>query len=395
MTALTNTVTIERPSQALVDTLTAERNGPCVTILLQREFAGDASDSIRLKNAIRSAQEALSLEGVEAAHAESILGMLTRLADDRALWQPGEGGIAVYVADGLLRIVEVPEVNDPLIEAGPSFLIKPLLRALQDDATFYVLALSLGNVRLLRCGANACEHVEVPDMPTDISEGPRQYKDDETTNQFRTADRPGGGVPGAGRTSLWHGQGVGTDDDDVDRREFFRAVGKALQRANLDAPLVLACDRQHRRPFLEHAGLDNVWPEGPDGNPDHLSDQDLHDNARPYIESGLAEQRRESIDRLRAGAAHGKTASTVEDCLNAARDGRAEILLVQGDAEVWGRLGDDRAVALHTQRTKGDTELTNETALLALRNGGDAILVDDLPSLGLEHTGPTVALLRW
>jgi len=389
MTRMTEQIAIERPTPALLESLTAEREGPCVTMLLKREFAGDASDAIRLKNAIRTATEALRSEGVDAAEAESLLGPLSRLTAERELWQPGTGGVCVYVGNGVLRLVETPECEENVVEAAPSFFIKPVLRAIQNDTDFYVLGLSQGSVRMLRCTMHSCERVDVPDMPGDISEGPRKYKDYERSNQFHTSDRQAGA-----QTGTWHGQGVGKDDEKVDQQEFFDAVGEALRNAGIDLPIVVACDRQHRSLFRERAGLPNVLAEGPDGNVDHLSDAELHEKAVDPMRIGVEARHREEVERVQAAAEHGRVAATLTTTLESARDGRVDLLLLEDGATVWGRLPDGQ-VSEHQQRKRGDVELTNEAAIRALRTGGKVRLVDDLAAAGFGGKSPAVALLRW
>lgn len=389
MSPTTDGISPERPSATLLNDLAQEREGPCLTMVMRREFAGDASDAIRVKSALRSAEDALRAEGVEAARAQSMLGALARLADDRAIWAPGDGGLCVFAGEGVLRIVEIPECRNEMVEAAPSFFIEPVLRAVQNETSFYVLALSLGNVRLLRCDTRSCERVEIEGLPGSLPEGPARFKEYEKTLQFHTADRPAGS-----RTHESHGHGVGKDDEDVDRREFFRAVGNALRNADLARPIVVACDRQHRTVFRDHAGLEDILPTGPDGNTQHLSDQQLLEVARKHAQSHLGADAERDVQAVHAAAREGRVAPTVDACINSAREGRVELLLVQDGARLWGR-PEQGAVVRHEHREPGDCELANEAAILTLRNGGRARLVDDMDACGFERMAATVGLLRW
>src|SRR6202034_4329920 len=70
--------------------------------------------------------------------------------------------IAVLRSPDVFRVAWIEEAVKSRAEIGPHFYIRPLLPDLTRDKTFYILALSQKDVRLLRCTARTSEEVPFP-----------------------------------------------------------------------------------------------------------------------------------------------------------------------------------------------------------------------------------------
>ena len=125
----------------------------------------------------------------------------------------------------------------------------------------------------------------------------------------------------------------------------------------------------------------------------------LREKAWALLDPARDKSRGDAIGRLNGliGTGNGKAATTPEEIVKAARDGRVERLFLLPGRPVWGRLieaGDqdrDRIVA-HDEKAEDDDDLLDYAAVMTLRQGGDVTLVEPAQ---LPPTGPAAAILRY
>jgi hypothetical protein len=98
----------DRIDKELVADLLAQRDGPCVSVLMPTERAFPASQQNRLvlRNLLRDA--AAAFEPASAAHAQPLLAPLRALLDDDDFWAHPTDGLALYSAPGFWRAVRTP-----------------------------------------------------------------------------------------------------------------------------------------------------------------------------------------------------------------------------------------------------------------------------------------------
>lgn len=70
-------------------------------------------------------------------------------------------------------------------------------------------------------------------------------------------------------------------------------------------------------------------------------------------------------------------AARLDEILPAARDGRVDALVVASDEAVWGRFDADssKLAAAHGSPGRGEEDLLNLAVVLALRQGGRALVM--------------------
>jgi hypothetical protein len=347
------------------------RQGPCVSIFLPTYRAGNQTqqNAVRARKGLDEAEGHLIAAGVRPADARVLLQAGRDLVPDTQFWNRQAEGLALFLAPGYLRSVRLPVSVPERSCVGERFHIRPLLPALWPDHPFYLLALSQNAVRLLRGSRHRVERVELANVPRDIDEA-TQFVVAARERQFHVAERRGHEAHGA-----VHGHGGGKDSEEERVAEYVRqvawGVGKTLH-ANGAAPLVVAGVEYVRALYREAAGFPPVHGEGIDGNPDRLSDEELHAKAWPLIEplaqAGLAR----ALTRYEGMAARGEVPRKLKDVLMAGLQGRVETLFLQeGDASRWGRFDPQTGVAeVHAARQAGDEELLDRAAALTLLADG-------------------------
>jgi len=93
-----------------LETLLAERAGPCVSLYLPTHRTGREmqQDPIRLKNLLRQAEhelEGVAIRGTDAAH---LLKPARDLLAESSFWEHASDGLGVFLAPGFARMFRLP-----------------------------------------------------------------------------------------------------------------------------------------------------------------------------------------------------------------------------------------------------------------------------------------------
>jgi hypothetical protein len=371
-------------------------DGLCISIYLPthrfgREMQGDP---IRLKNALDAAEASLISAGLRAPAARERLAPLRKRIDDTLFWQHQSDGLAIFQSPQWEREYRLPMQLDELTVVSPRFHVKPLLPLLSGDGQFYLLALSQNEVRLLQGTRYSVSDVDIPDAPADIAEA--LWADDpERQQQWHSGTQ--GQSPGGKRPAMFHGHGVG-DDDNKDRiLRYFRQIDAALSRllADDDAPLLLA-GVDYLLPIYAEA---NTYPQliidGLPGNPEELSAEELHERAWKVVGPRFAGEKQAAAERYRAlaGAGDDLATNSLSTIVRAARHGAVETLFVPLGVQRWGAYDSDSDdCTTHASPHPGDYDLLDYAAAHTLRTGGVvyAVEADEMPA-----EGDSLAILRY
>lgn len=369
------------------------RQGPCVSIFVPTYRVGKETQQnvLRTRKGVEEAEQRLSAMGVRASEARALLQPARDVMLDAPFWSRQAEGLALFLAPGYQRWVRLPVSVPELSCAGERFHVRPLLPALWPDHPFYLLALSQSGVRLLRGSRHEVKRVELTNVPQSISEVTKLVEG-QRERQFHVAERRGGEGHGA-----VHGHGGSKDTEEERVAEYVRqvawGVGKTLS-ADGAAPLIVAGVEYMRALYRDAAGFPPVHPEGIDGNPDRLSDRELHEKGWAIVESLAQAKLTQALEKHERAASRGSVPRTLEDLLMAGLQGRIETLfLLAGDAVNWGRF-DPRTgdTEVHDERRHGDEDLLDRAAALTMLADGE---VYTLPSERMPGRESVAAVLRY
>lgn len=366
---------------------------PCVSIFQPRVGRGraDRQDTVRFDNLAREAERRLKEGGVADDQAAALLRPVLGLAADPSVWTGGAGGVAFFAGAGFARFVEVDFELPERVAIGRRFVVRPLLPLLDRPQRFWVLALSLNRVRLLRGEPGGGAPYPLAGLPTSFDE-------EMGYTQYESAVSGHSSSPAAlGRRSLvFHGHGDGDEEhlkDDV--RHFLGRVVGALEAGLPEPrePMVLAAVAGHQAVLRDLARRLELVEPGLAGNPDALADGELLARARERVVEASAREVARSLESWRALRAGGRAAESLEEVVRAAAEGRVESLFLAREAERWGRYEPERSrLLLHERRQPGDYELLEQAAARTLASGGRAHV---LPEAEMPEGRVAVALLRW
>jgi hypothetical protein len=374
--------------------LSTKKDGWHVSILMPTHRMGSEvqQDPIRLKNLADQAEEEMVEVGARRPAAQEILAPARALIDDAAFWQHQSDSLAVFAAPDTFRLFRLPLDFEEKVVVGKRFYLKPLMPLLSYGGTFYVLALSQQEVRLLRGTGYSVGEIDLDDVPTSLSEALR-YDDPEARLGFRTdTSSPHGRGE---QHAAFYGSGAAADEDKEQLLRYFQQVSAGIDDllAEERSPLVLA-GVDYLLPIYRQA---NTYKHLVDaeitGNPEAMSAAELHEQAWQIVEPIFAEAQHAAAERFPAAQAHDQASDELDAVVPAAHYGRVETLFVALEAEQWGTFAPEtKEIEIHVEREADDDGLLNVTAVQTLLHGGTVFAV---PADQVPGDGPVAALFRY
>lgn len=348
-------------------TLMRNRQRPAISIYLPTQRGETKESRIRWKNCVSDAEKRLVAQGMRSPEAKELLAPAHELSADSSFWQHQSDGLACFLAPEFFRVYRLPVALDEIVVTANEFHIKPLLPLLSGDGYFYVLALSQNCVRFLQGTRDSIRAIDLKGVPANQEEALRRHDVDEPL-VFHTPHPGGTGDRGA----MFHGHGVGIDDAKDDTLRYFQQIDHGLHPhlRTERAPLVVAAVDYLVPMYRKVNRYPHLLEKGILGNPDHLSDQELHDRAWTLVEPHFQEARAKAIAQYHQLDGTGRTCSEPEEILTAAHAGQVETLFAAVDKEQWGRFdADTEQIVKHEQEEPGDEDLVNHAVIDTLRHG--------------------------
>jgi hypothetical protein len=368
----------------------------CISLYMPTHRVGRAQqqDPIRFKNLVAGAQERLLGYGLRRPEVQALMHRAESLLIDGDFWQHQSDGLAVFLSPGYSQIYRLPSSFDELISIGNNFHIKPLLPLLSQDGQFYILALSMNNIRLYLGNRDTMNEVELGDIPTSM-QGALAMDDPEKHVDFHT------GVGSSGREgkrqAVFHGHGSKQSEEKTNILRYFQKVDRGLKDLleEQTIPMVLA-GVDYLLPIYHKANTyQGLMEKGLEGNPEELNEKELHKLAWNLVEPIFKEEQKQTLEQFKQ--LHGQQSDRASDDLKivvkAANFGQVETLFVPFGVQRWGRYDPQQnKVILEKQPTPENEDLLDFAAMHTLFNSGKvyAVQPDKLPG-----DGELAAILRY
>lgn len=195
---------------------------------------------------------------------------------------------------------------------------------------------------------------------------------------------------------MYHGQGVGTDDQKDRLLRFFRKVDKGAQSLlkNENAPLILAGVEYYFPIYQQANSYQNLLSTGITGNPDSMSLRELHKKAWDIVEPIAQQSRSRQHEKYAELASNGLASQDPQQILPAAFEGRIDCLFVASDQQIWGEYDEEkRSANIHSEPKRSSEDLLNLAAVQVWTKGGTVYTVkeQEVPGDGC----PIAALYRY
>lgn len=357
--------------------LVQKQGGPCVSIFMPTHRVGAEvqQNPIRLKNLLRESEQQLVALGTRQADARELLSTAQGLLADGYFWRQQADGLAVFIAPDVFRTYSLPIHFDELSVVTDRFHLKPLLRVLAEDDRFFVLALSQKELRVFECTRFGVSLVELESVPKSIDEA-LKYDDPQRQLQFHTGTQ---GRGGGKRAAMFHGQGVGVDDNKSNIWRYCLMINDGLHKLLRDehAPLVLAGVDYLLPIYREANGYPHLLETCITGNPDVLSADELHSKAWEIVLPHFKQEQEEAMAKYLRLAGTGLASGDLREIVPAAYFGRVESVFLPVGKPIWGSFDPQKSeIDLHAEAQPGDQDLLDLVAIQTFTNGGAVYVVE-------------------
>jgi hypothetical protein len=350
--------------------LRAPRAYPAVSILAptHRHEPGNLADPILLRDLVDEAARRLRGElGARAAD-----DIVRRLGDavDSVDWKNPPEGVALFVAPGESLVFELPFAVAPRLAIDQTFATRDLVRGVARTPRYRVLVLGEKPTRLFEGRGSVLAERRSAGFPCFV-EG------------ARGEPLASGGFP------------VHSSRGEEQHRAFFRQVDRALATAAERDPLPLVVAGTERDlVYFDEVTAHGAWVVGHvEGNHEDSSAAELARRAQPFVDAAAGSARGATIAEVVEAVGPGRALVGIKAAWDAAREGRARVLLVEDDLVYPAREVDGSLEPAGDESAPGVIDdAVDQLVEMVLDRGGDVVIVEP-GELGTH--GPVAMLLRY
>jgi hypothetical protein len=348
----------------------------CISIFTPTHRAGqevnEMIDQKNLKNQLKEVREELYTYQLDKRETDKLLQPIEDLADDNGFWKLQSDGLAVFRNYDEFLYFTIPVYFDAFTYVNNHFYLKPLLPYINDDDTFFLLALSLNGARLFEGFPYRIDELSVEDIFPGEPEEVLGYDFKEKNLQFRT---------GQARNSqtLFHGHGKGKEDAKLEILKYFRAIHEGVNQImeDKDIPLVLAAVDYLIPLYREVNSYKHLFQDFISGNPEHEDPVLLHEKARELLKEYFNRKRAEKVSTFEKALSDGKASFKEEDIIPAAINQQIDTLFIRNLEVLWGIYDKNTNKIITRDKKNGQNAcLLNMAAVHTILNKGSAYLMD-------------------
>jgi len=348
----------------------------CISIYLPTHRAGvevnEKQDAIVFKNALQAVNTQLQNQGLPSQQIETLLAPGFELYNNEIFWNSQLDGLAVFLAPGFSKIIQLPFSVNEENYLNSAFYISPLLPAITNKEEFYLLVLSKHDAKFYLGNAFGLQRLEVAELPNGMDDVIR-FEEKEGRQLFRQ-----GGKGGTGSASF-HGHGEGQLDDKANLGIYFQEVDRTLFAEVLhdkNIPLVLAGVEYLIPIYRGVSKYNNIAEEAITGSQEHESQLNLFTKCREILTPYFEQQTKKALQNYYNQIATPLTSSMPEKVIPASFYAQVSDLFICKGQHIWGKFNEtDNQLTIHPQKQDGDECLMNLAAAKTYINGGSVYLL--------------------
>ncbi len=247
-------------------------DGPCLSVYMA--LTSPKVNALEWKERLRTLEPKVAQHGSKA---RELLGTISNWDAISRGEEPKGKSVAVFRSADVFRVAWVEEPVKSRAVIGPHFYIRPLLPELTRDKTFYILALSQKDVRLLRCTSKSSEEAS---LPASIATSYDAYMN--TAKPDHMSDNRSSPGPSVGSSK---GVMFTTSSEREDKGEylahFYRQIDRGVNEAlrGKTDPVVLAGVEYELALYRLHNTYPHLAGESVQGAPNGLKAGEMHARA--------------------------------------------------------------------------------------------------------------------
>jgi hypothetical protein len=375
-------------------TLIAQQGKWCVSLYMPTHRAGreQQQDPVRLKNLLAAAETSLLANGLRRPKVQKLMRPAEDLLWDKDFWQHQSDGLAIFLSNDFSVRYRLPTSFKERLMISKSFHTKPLVPLLNRVGKYYVLFVSLNQIRLFQGTVDTLGEVRLR-FPTSMdqvlwADDPEKYLNLHSGST--STNKSGGG------TAIFHGQDP-SEDEKKNILRFFQSINKALDELleNKNLPMILA-GIEHILPiYRKTCTYDNLLEEGIFGSFDEEDLKPLHEQALQIATPIFEESQKQAFEKFEqlAGQQNALAVSDLATAVKAAKFGQVETIFVPLDEQRWGRYDAEKnKVILESEAGTETEDLLDFASAETILNSGQVFAV---PRDQLPGNGDLAAILRF
>src|SRR5436190_10503821 len=154
-----------------LQSLLSEQRAPCVSICLpmRRPHSEWQQNALTYRNALRDVEKTLAQTKEWKAGGAEVLKKLSNL-DQQEFWTTQRGTLAAFASPDFFRAWTFSDAMPQNVTAADTFYTRGLVKRLQSEVRYFVLALTRENVTLFEGSRDSLDVVHVPGMPRGLHE---------------------------------------------------------------------------------------------------------------------------------------------------------------------------------------------------------------------------------
>lgn len=374
--------------------LIAQQEKWCVSIYMPTHPVGreQQQDPIRLKNLLAQAETKLLANGLRRPEAQKLMRPAEELLWNRDFWQRQGEGLAIFLTNGFSQVYRLPVEFEEQLHSGNGFYIKPLLPCLGRGIRFYVLALSLNNVRLFEGDGDTMSEIKL-NFPSSMEEA---LWTDEPEKYLNMHSGSISTSQGKGSAGVFHGHDP-ADEEKTNILRFFQSVDSGLNALleEKNIPMVLAGVDYLLPIYREASSYRNLVEDAVVGNPEREKVKDLHGKAWTIVQPLFEESQKKAFEKFEQlnGQKSDLAVKDIKAAVKAATIGQVETIFVPRDKQKWGRYdAENHKVITETRPGSESEDLFDLVATQTILNSGQVFAV---PPEQMPGGGEVAAILRY
>jgi release factor family 7 len=374
--------------------LIAQQGKWCVSLYMPTHRVGreQQQDPVRLKNILAKAETNLLANGLRRPKVQKLMQPAEELLWDKDFWQHQSDGLAMFLSNEFFVKYRLPAGFKELLLITKNFHTRPLFPLLNRVGKFYILFVSLNNIRLFQGTADTISEIALK-FPTSMDQAlwaddPERYLNLHS-GSISTNEAKGG-------TAIFHGHNP-ADEEKKNILRFFQSVNQGLNDLLEDKnlPMILA-GVDHILPiYREACTYDNILEDSLPGNPDKENLKELHQRACQIATPIFEESQKKVFEKFEQlnGQQSALATSDLKAAVRAAKFGQVETMFVPLDEQKWGRYDTgSNKVILESEPGPQSEDLLDLAAAETILNSGQVFAV---PREELPGDGDLAAILRF
>jgi len=361
----------------------------CISIYIPTSRAGEMVDKklgqISLKNELKKLKSELKEYQLKDHEIDNLLYPATNLLSDYHFWRNQSDCLVIFLSQEGMHKYSYPIDQEQKSYIADHFYLLPLIPLLNQSEKFFILSISLKKVEFFEATAHTITYIHIEDLVPEKLEEVVGYDFEDRGIQFRSAHK---------NSTVFHGQGSGKDDKEVEVEKFLKAVDQGVMTLlkNEKAPLILACVDHYAPVYRKISAYSHIYHSHISGNHDESDPLILHELAWPLIKPLFDEKETTKRNELMENKATNKITFDINEIIPAAFDGKIDSLFVDKNKDLFGIYDMiNRSLIIDQSDKIGQASLFNLAAVQSILKGGQVFVTTNIPLEGTKIN----ALLRY